>query len=88
MIEAVPVLFVAAVAVASYVAARVHVANPENQNSATEIDRLRAQRSWLQARLQLAWRENWDPSMVARLADELESTEAQLIALESKPEVT
>jgi hypothetical protein len=85
MIEAVPVLMVAAVAVISYTAARLHVANPANRHPERDLTRLQDQRSWLQQRLQRARCENWDQEMVTRIADELESIEAQLIALEPSP---
>ena len=78
MPEALAVLFVFVVAAASYVAARLHTANPANANPAADLQRLRQHRAWLEERLQLAWRENWDHAMLARLAEEIESIDAEL----------
>lgn len=79
MPEAFAVLFVFVVAVAAYVAARLHAANPANINPATDVQRLRQQRAWLEERLQLAWRENWDQTMLARIAEEIEAVEAEIV---------
>ncbi len=81
MPEALAVLLVFVVAVAAYASARIHASNPANVSLKAEATRLRDQHAWLQSRLQQAWREEWDQEMVARLADELEATEAQLVRL-------
>lgn len=77
MPEALAVLFVFVVALASWVGALIHTANAPS-NPAGELQRLQQQRAWLEERLQLGWRENWDQAMLTRLADEIEAIDAQL----------
>jgi len=83
MPEALAVLFVFVLAVASYVGAKIHAANPANYSRPAEISRLQQRQAWLQSRLRLARREDWDREMVARLTDELAATTAELEVTES-----
>lgn len=78
MPEALALFFVFVVAVASYVGAKIHAANPANYSRPAEISRLKERQSWLQSRLRLARREDWDREMIARLTDELAATTAEL----------
>jgi hypothetical protein len=78
MPEAFAVLLVFVVAVSSYVAARVQTSNPANADPVGDLQRLRHYRAWLEERLSLAWRENWDHAMIARLAEEIETVDAAL----------
>jgi hypothetical protein len=84
MPEAFAVLFIFVVAVASYVGAKLHVANPANHDPMAELARLREQRSSLVTRLQLARREKWEPEMQERILQELTQTET-LLAQQSDP---
>ena len=83
MPEAVAVLLVFVIAVASYVGARVSAANPANNHPAADVQRLQLHRAWLDERLQQAWRENWEHAMLARLAEEIEATEVELTKIVS-----
>jgi len=80
MPEAFAVLLVFVVAVASYVSARIQTARSP-ASPAADRQRLEQHRAWLAERLQLAWRENWDQAMIARLADEIETVDAELARL-------
>ena len=79
MPEALAIVFVFVVAGSAYIGARLNAANPRLHNAHTERERLRTYRIWLQARLELADREKWEPDMRARLAEELKLTESQLV---------
>ena len=78
MIEAVPVLFVAAVAVATYVAARRYAADPSGRTIELDIARLQMQQTALTVRLQQATRENWSNDMVVNLSEQLNATKVEL----------
>jgi hypothetical protein len=82
MIEALPLLFVAAVAAASYAGARAYAAGPVDQ--ATELARLETQRESLTTRLQQARLEGWGVDMETQLHAQLASVEAQLAQYESR----
>ena len=77
MPEAFACLFVFAVSLSAYVAAKVQTARSTN-NPAADLQRLRRHRAWLEERLQMASRENWDDIMIGRIADEIDATDAQL----------
>jgi hypothetical protein len=82
MIEALPLLFVAAVAAASYAGARAYAAGPVDRG--TELARLEMQRDSLTKRLQQARLEGWGVEMETQLHAQLASIEAQLAQYESR----
>lgn len=81
MPEALAVALVFVVAIASYVGARLHTANPANHNPRADLARLQQQRAWLEEKLRRGRRENWDQEMLDRLSDEVAATDAQLARL-------
>lgn len=76
MIEAVPILFVAAVAVASYAGARAYAAGPVDR--AGEMGRVKARREWLINRLQRARDEQWGAEMESQLLSQLAALDDEL----------
>lgn len=83
MIEALPVLFIAAVATAAYVGARRCAADPSPRSVAAETRRLRARHVWLAERLLQSKRERWDQEMQDRLIAEIELIVMELAVIES-----
>lgn len=80
MPEALAVLLVFAVAVTSYVAAKLQTSNTSNLNREAELIRLAQYRAWLVTRRQTAVEEKWSEDMVARITEEIERAEAQIDA--------
>ena len=78
MPEALAVLAVFVVAVVAWFGAWMQAGNPANQNVHDETQRLQLHVRWLEQRLDLARRENWDREMNARLAAEIEIASEQL----------
>ena len=80
MPEALAIVAVFAIAAGVYCYAWLQARNPALQNSEQDEARLRHQATWLQDRLRLAQRENWDAAMIATLRSDLEVTARQLAA--------
>jgi hypothetical protein len=81
MPEALAVVAVFVVTAIAYVGAWLHARDPAKRNVLDDIARLRHHAEWLQSRLEVAQRENWETEMIASLSDELENTLRQLAAL-------
>jgi hypothetical protein len=84
MPEAFAVLFVFVVAIAAWIGAWTQARNPSHDTVQEEIVRLQQHAAWLQQRLVLARRENWDEAMVSTIANELRATAHQLARVNSK----
>jgi hypothetical protein len=73
MPEAFAVLVVFVVAIMAWIGAWLQARDPANYNPRQESERLVVQAAWLEQRVELARRENWDSQMIANLESELES---------------
>ncbi|HVU25433.1 MAG TPA: hypothetical protein VHE13_15000 [Opitutus sp.] len=78
MPEALACLLILVVSVAVYIAAKFAALNSANSNVRDDITRLHQQRRWLEERLELAWRENWDQQMRGHIADQIDENAAAL----------
>ena len=78
MPEALAIVAVAAVVVVAFIGAWLQERNPARQDARADLERLRQHAAWLEQRLEIAGRENWDDSMIASLAAEHAATLRQL----------
>lgn len=78
MPEALAIVAVFFVAAAVYFYAWLEAGNPARHNPAQDLARLHQHAAWLQGRLRLAERENWDAEMIANLTADLDATSRQL----------
>lgn len=78
MPEAFAVLAVFVVAIAAWIGAWAQARDPANYNARQEGERLQTQAAWLEQRVELARRENWDDDMIANLEAEREVIRRQL----------
>lgn len=74
MPEAFAVFAVFAVILVAWVGAWMQARNPASHNAHQEAERLQHHAVWLEQRVELARRENWDGPMIASLEDELTTT--------------
>jgi hypothetical protein len=78
MPEALAIVAVFFIAVGVYIFAWLEARNPALHDPQRDLARLHHQATWLQERLRIAKRENWDGEMVANLTTELVATSEQL----------
>ena len=78
MPEALAIVAVFAIAAVIYVGAWVQSRDPALTKPAEELARLQQHAAWLEARLAVAQRENWDHEMAGSIAAELSVTHDQL----------
>lgn len=78
MPEALVIVLVAVVAVVVYVVLWVQSRNPALYDPRRERARLEQHLGWLEQRLELARREDWDDAMVGSLAADYAATAEQL----------
>jgi hypothetical protein len=78
MPEALAIVAVAAVVVVAFIGAWLQERNPARQDARADLERLRQHAAWLEQRLALAERENWDESMIANLSAEHAATVRQM----------
>jgi Tfp pilus assembly protein PilV len=88
MPEALVVLVVFSVAVLAWFGAWQHARNPANHRAADERVRLQQNLRWLEERLAVARRENWDESMIAGITTELRVTLRQLQSSDRRDDVS
>lgn len=81
MPEALAIVAVFAVVAIAFVGAWLQERNPAIQSSQIEVERLRHHAAWLEQRLELAQRENWDERMVSAIAEDREATRRRLAEL-------
>ncbi len=85
MPEALAIFLVLAVSMATYLGAHVAVSRQAARTDvAVVIDELRGRLQWIEDRLALAERENWDPGMIAGLHRQRAEALAQLHTLETR----
>ena len=83
MPEALAVLAVLVVAVVAWVGAWMQARDPAQQNPHEDFAQAQQQAAWLEQRLEVARRENWERHLVASLSEELEVTKARAHVLRS-----
>jgi len=69
MPEALVILFVFAIAGGAYLFARFQVQDPSRTDHVEDLKRLTEEHAWLEQRLGLARKENWDRTMIAPLVE-------------------
>ena len=82
--EAIPILVVVAVALILWVYALVQrrLAVPDTQ---AELVLLRRRADWLQRRIEIAHREDWDLEMISPILEDLAATSYALAKIEGPP---
>lgn len=85
MPEALAIVAILVISLAVWISARVQAANPALQRP--ELDRIRLlyHADWLQHRLEIAERENWDAAMIAGLQADLARTTRELAYRQKAP---